>query len=206
MIFCAARYAKFSHFLSLSTLIYSIKDFDSTRQHYMQCIAEWAGYLDSAIKVQSISPPSCLQWNIEHVKDQLDSLVREWKPHNFNLTKIEKPPFCIFRVCNIFTSIWLYYKLMNFQQAIQHEHHIFANFARASTPSDQFKTIVSSLVVGEHFIHSYHFRFQGWKVNSAIFLILITYSKHGNVSFLKTCTNVDIIDAMQVYLKVSCTS
>ena len=94
---------------------------------------------------------------------------------------------------------------MNLQD-VEHEHRIFATLAKASTPSDQSNTVVSSLVVGEHFIHSYHFRFQGWKMDGAVFLILVTYSRHGNTGFLKTCTNVDIIGVTRVYLTVSCTS
>jgi len=86
-------------------------------------------------------------------------------------------------------------------QSIEHEHHIFTTFAKDSTPADN--TVVLSLVVGKHFIHSYHFRYypEGWGMN-AIFLILITYSRH-NTSFLKTCTSVDIIGATQDYLTVS---
>jgi len=89
--------------------------------------------------------------------------------------------------------------------AIDHEHGIFATFAKASTSPENFNTILSSLIVGEHFIHSYHFRLQEGKIDTAIFLILIIYSRHNNTSFLKTCTEIGIIDAMQAYLTVSCT-
>ena len=71
---------------------------------------------------------------------------------------------------------------------------------------DESDTVVSSLVVGEHFIHSYHFRFKEQNVNRALLLILITYSRHDNTCFLKTCMFVDIISATQLYLMVSCTS
>ena len=89
---------------------------------------------------------------------------------------------------------------------IEDEHHIFATFAKASTPPDKSNTVASSLVVTEHFIHSYHFRFSvDRNMDSAIFLILITYSRHDNTRFLKTQTSVRLIDATQAYLAVSCT-
>ena len=95
---------------------------------------------------------------------------------------------------------------MNLQSvaSIEHEHCIFATLAQGSTPPDRSSTVVSSLIVGEHFIHSYHFRF-GWTMDRALFLILITYSKHDNTRFLKTQTSIHLVDATQAYLMVSCT-
>jgi len=90
-------------------------------------------------------------------------------------------------------------------QCIEDEHHIFAAFAKALTPSDKYNTVVSSLAIGEHFIHSYHFVYQleGRTMGNAIFLILITYSRHSNTSFLETWTGINIIGATRVSLKAS---
>ena len=94
--------------------------------------------------------------------------------------------------------------------SIEDEHRIFATFAKASTPPDRFNTVISSLVVGEHFIHSYHFRFREWAMDSAVFLISITYSRRDNTSFLETSRtmgdDLGIIGIMQEHLTVSCTS
>src|SRR6266568_5073686 len=89
---------------------------------------------------------------------------------------------------------------------IRDEHRIFATFAKASTPPDQSNTVVSSLVVGERFIHSYHVRYRlGCKTDGAIFLILITYSTYDNTSFLRTWTCIhEIVCTTQGYLTVSC--
>jgi len=68
---------------------------------------------------------------------------------------------------------WLRRELINLQcvACIEDEHRIFATFAKASTPPDRSNTVISSLVVGEHFTHSYHFVFRDSKME-AIFLIL----------------------------------
>jgi len=148
---------------------------------------------------------------MELVKGRLNTLLREWKPCNFDLMKIERIPPHTFRVCDTLVLIWLGCELMKLQRVAEHEHHIFATFAKASTPPEKSNTLVSSLVVGEHFIHSYHFRYQhrqcdwGGSFDSAIFLILITYLKYDNTCFLETCTSHDIMCAMHDYLSVSCT-
>ena len=134
------------------------------------------------------------------MKVQLDPLLKEWKPSSFNLMNIGD----VSRVCNILA---LSHELIDLQRvaSIEDEHHILTTFAKASTPPDESNTIVSSLVIGEHFIHSYHIRLLEWNIDTAIFLILIIYSRHNNTSFLKTSTSVDIIGAMHGYLLVTST-
>jgi len=146
---------------------------------------------------------------MELVKSQLNTLLREWKLCNFDLIKIEKIPPHTFRVCDTLVFIWLSCELMKLQHVAEHEHHIFMIFEKASTPPEKSNTLVLSLAVGEHFIHSYHFRYQlgqcDWGsgiFDSAIFLILIMYLKYNNTYFLETCTSRDI---MHDYLSVSCT-
>ena len=100
--------------------------------------------------------------------------------------------------------------LMNLQRvaSIEDEHRIFATFAKASIYPEKSNTVMSSLVVVEHFIHSYHFRFQNceWEMDSAIFIILIIYSRYDNTSFLATGTTIDIFSAMEGHLRESYTS
>jgi len=152
------------------------------------------------------------QDRIEHVKGRLSTVLGEWQPRNFSLMGIrEIPSHASDVVCDALATIWLGHELMNLQRVsrIKHEHRIFATFAKASTPSNQSNTVVSSLVFGEHFIHSCHFRYQleRRQTNGAIFLILITYSRHDKTGFLRTWTCIrEILCATQGYLTVSCTS
>ena len=141
--------------------------------------------------------------DIGYMKDWLDTLLREWKPRNFDQTKIQSHAF---RVRDILWPIWPGSELMNLQcvASIENEHCIFATFAKALTPPDKSNTIFSSFIVTEHFIHSYHFTFRvDRRMDHAIFLILITYSRH-NTRFLGTHNNVHLIDGMQAYLTLSC--
>ena len=98
-----------------------MQDFDSTGQCYKQYIAKWASFLNSTIDgypqlpsivssrvanpvtVRSQSISLRLQQNPEFklMKDRLDTLLREWKPCNFDLTKMGKLPSHAFRVRNI---------------------------------------------------------------------------------------------------------
>ena len=108
-------------------------------------------------------------------------------------------------------SVWLGYKLVNLQRVatIEHEHRIFSTFVNASIFPEESDTVVSSLVIGEDVVHSYHFRYhrdEKHQTDIAVFLILITYSRHVNTRFLKPHTLVDIIGATLGYLTVSRTS
>lgn len=138
------------------------------------------------------------------MKSQLDTLLREWKPRNVDPTKI-KIPSNAFSVCDILAPLLPGRELIDLQRAasIEDEHHIFATFAKALTPPDRPNSFVSSLVVGEHFIHSYHLGF-GWEMDSAIFLIINTYSKHDNTRFLDIGTSIRPVYATEAYLAVSC--
>jgi len=69
------------------------------------------------------------------------------------------------------------------------------------------KEVVSSLVFGDDFIHSYHFGV--WNADSVSFLILRTYSTHGNMSH--GSTDFWVFDSVprtiwhiQTHLSVSC--
>ena len=96
-----------------------MQDFNSTGQCYKQYIAKWASFLNSTIdgypQLPSIvsprvanpvtvrSPQSVslrLQQNpeFELMKGRLDTLLREWKPRNFDMTKMGKLPSHAFRV------------------------------------------------------------------------------------------------------------
>jgi hypothetical protein len=84
---------------------------------------------------------------------------------------------------------------------IKQVHSILSASAKASF-SGNTNAIVSSLVLGDDFIHSYHFGLGD--EDSSSFLILQTYSRHGNTCYGRMYMgNVKIVKQTQGYLRVS---
>ena len=79
---------------------------------------------------------------------------------------------------------------------IKQEHSVFSAYAKISSSAN-----ISSLVFGDHFIHSYDFVIG----DGGSFLNLRTYSKHGNACYRRTFSgNLNIVRSTQDYLRVSC--
>jgi hypothetical protein len=78
-------------------------------------------------------------------------------------------------------------------------HGVLSASAKA-TFSGNTNPIISSLVLSDYFIHSYHF-------GLGLFLILQTYSKYGDTSYgcmhLEAISNIRVVQMIWEYLNVS---
>jgi len=61
-----------------------------------------------------------------------------------------------------------------------------SSYAKALISPQDPNQIVSSLVIGEHFIHSYHFRIQQEPGNRKQFITFFTYARHDNSHYEHT--------------------
>jgi hypothetical protein len=83
-------------------------------------------------------------------------------------------------------------------ESIRREHSFFSGYARASFSGNP-NAIASSLIIGDDFIHSYNFGIH----DDDSFLILQTYSKHGNGCYHEVFVgSLDIAQETQSYLTV----
>src|SRR5258705_3173919 len=87
---------------------------------------------------------------------------------------------------------------------IKQMHSIILASAKATSPANT-NAIISSLVLGDYFVHSYHFRIQD--EDSSSFLILQTYPRNANTCYgcMYSVANlrIAIIHETQQYLRVS---
>jgi len=84
---------------------------------------------------------------------------------------------------------------------IEQEHSVFSAYARASF-SGNTDAMVSSVVFGDHFIHSYNFGI--WDAHSLGFLTLRTYSQHEKACYQHVHVgDLDVVQETQHYLRVS---
>lgn len=130
--------------------------------------------------------------NVHSEEGDVESTFRKWQPSSSNFPsnadgKINE------MVCNTFqVGRLLLITGHQSDDCVKREHKMFSSIVKAWATNDDQLDYHSSLVIGEHFIHSYHYGIQHLHCARPgyirfEFLLFFTYARHGNLS---TCTVV----------------